>query len=748
MTNVNKNLNQVLSQLGRRMIDIGYVNLSQMQQAAATTTRTKQPLVEILQEITGRPAPLELLSQYTKQHPFIIKALYGLEFVALENIQVEEVFRLINQLLPMSFCRNHQVLPIAKFSSHVLKVAIVEPNNAQIKQELEAFLATLREAAPIEKIKIEYFGIYQEDYQELVKKYNKKNKFPKDIEIEPEKALEQTLINIGEKIDEILDADIEEESPLLQRKISAEEAAIAELVERILTEAIEKKATQIEIYPINNAVKVQFEEDGIFYPRAEGLLSLDLLNKIISHLKNLADINTNSQPVKKTQQGRLRFRFNIRPVEFWLTISPEKVSLRLLNQNSSLNLGELVSEPVSHQNIQSLLKKPSGLIIVTGTNRLSIINTLYSFLSERNEPKVKIITVEEPVERIIPGLRQLEVNRNLQSDHAALLKALPSQEIDIIMIDDVSDPNVTKIALDLVIKGRLVLVGIQGQDCEEGITRLLNQDISASLLAEQLLGVIHHRYLRRLCAICRLSHTPTPEQKALFGLTNSKERATFYKANTLSKEGIEQAQSRGRLCRSCNGLGYRGLLDTYEVLTVTPSLKRVISQKPKPQFLAKAVQEEELKSSIGYALDLVNQGSTTLDEIDRIFVDKLQNYNPSPKPNLSPKSNPSTQGVSQRIENMENLVMGLLHELQQLKLAIGQPVESESVPTNPHSIPADPDPSKQTIASGSAFYEELIDPGEWDQLRNELNIDQDTIAVDFPDADERQQSRRSIPDPW
>ncbi len=737
-----KDISQALSNLGRRLIQIGYVSLAQMQQAAAAT-RTGKPLIEILQDITRRPIPLDLINQHTKQHPYIIKALYGVEFTSLETISSQDIFRLINELVPIAFCRRYQLLPIAQANPHVLTVVMVEPNNEQTKQELESLLTS-------HKIKPQYSGISTEDYIELLNKYNEQNRI-----FQPERAIDETLINVGERIDEILDADLEEEEqPSPQRNLSSEESAIVTLVEKILDEGIEKKATQIEIEPTNNSGSIEYEEDGIFYPRSEGPLSLELMPAVISYLKKLANLETTSST--QIQQGRIRFRFNGRPVEFWLTSSPgkygEKISLRLLNQSIILNLAELVTDATTLQNILNLLEQRSGLIIVTGNNRLSIINTLYSLLSQTNQPQVKIITVEEPVERIIPGLTQLEVERLRKNDHASILRAIPPQEVDLMMVDDLPDAMTAKIVVEMASQGRLVLVGLATQDCSEGITRLLAQNIAPSLIAEQLLGVIHHRYLRCLCPVCRLSNSPTPGQVAQFGLsTKSIEKIDFYKANTLSREGIIQAQSKGRLCRNCNGLGYRGQIGVYEVLKVTPSLKRVIGQNPSPEFLAKAVEEENTKSSISYALEQTYQGLTTLEEIERVFGDQLEEHS-----QVVPLAKKTTSSplIDQRIENIESLLMGLLHEFQQLKQAV-KPAEETTLNQIKEEFLEDGyqdlDPAKQTIASQSAFYEELVDPGEWDQLRNELDIDKETIAADFSEDDLkpfRKSSPGSLPDPW
>ena len=751
-----KELSQALSELGRRMIQTGYVSLEQMKQAAVST-RTGKPLIDILQDLTGRPVPQELVYEHTKAHPFIIKALYGVEFVPLETLRTAEIFRLLNQVLPIAFCRLYQVLPIAQPTPNFLKIVMVEPNNSQTKQEVKSLPG-------LKHLQLEYWGIYQEEYNQLIEEYNKKNRLSPDVEIGRQNALDETVINIGERVHDILDDEFEE-APVLQKKSSiSEESSIGDLVEKILNEAVEKKVSQIEIYPTDNhLVTIQFEEDGVFYPRPEETLSLELLNEITDYFKILAHFNPKSQ---QSQQARLRFRLNIRPVEFWLTISPdtygEKISLRLLNQNTSLNISELIPEANTRQNILSLLQKTSGIILVTGTTRASVINTLYSLLSERNQPQVKIITVEDPIERIIPGLRQLEVERKSNSDHSALLNAMPAQDIDIIMIDDVSNAVTARIALEMALKGHLVLVGLAKQDCAAGITQLLEQDISSTTLAEQLLGALHNRYIRRLCAVCRLSSSPTPEQITKFNLTQLSTK-TFYRANALGRDGIEQQASKGRLCRNCNGLGYRGLIDVCEVLPVNPSLKRVIAQRPNQEFLAKTLEEENLKPAINYTLDLAAKGLTTLEEVERIFPNQSLPIYKTPPVVVASSSEktPSLAPLGQRIENIEKLLMSLLHEVQQLKQE-ANPVEvlkKQSVKPEPissledeeeliHNISIELDPNKQTIASNSAFYEELVDPGEWEQLRNELNVDNETIAVDFSAAQEPRESRRSIPDPW
>jgi len=267
--------------------------------------------------------------------------------------------------------------------------------------------------------------------------------------------------------------------------------------------------------------------------------------------------------------------------------------------------------------------------------------------------------------------------------------------------------------------------------------------------------------VRRVCPVCRLKHQPKREELARFGLSPAQAaQYSFYKANSLTPEEVIQAREKGRLCRHCNGIGYQGQIGVFEVTTITPHLKTFIADNKPAEMLKKAATQAGFKSLLAYGLELVCQGHTTLEEIDRVMADELT------FPSLSPANTPEiSPDVFSRIEAIERLLQALNRELQSLKQEISSnspntfpesvtpTILYEEFPdfTNPGIRPRDWSSDKETIVSDASVYEELTDPGDWEQLKQELDPNKDTIVssdLDDPFSLEVNTSFRSVPDPW
>jgi type IV pilus assembly protein PilB len=399
-----------------------------------------------------------------------------------------------------------------------------------------------------------------------------------------------------------------------------------------------------------------------------------------------------------------------------------------------------------------MIDRQAGLILLTAPARGGCSTSFYSLLAHRNRGGVNIATLETSIERSLNGITQVEIADGQGQDYASILPSFRNQDLDIIGIDRLADSSTLTHALEAALTGHLVISSLPLNDAFAAIARL-NQLAEPALVADTLIGVINQRLVRRVCPVCRLKHQPKREELAKFGLSPAQAaQYSFYKANSLTAEEIIQAREKGRLCRHCHGIGYQSQIGVFEVITITPDLKTCIAENKSADMLKKAATQAGFKSLLAYGLELVGQGYTTLEEIERVMADQLT------LPSLSAANNPEIPpDVFGRIEAIEQLLQALNRELQSLKreISLNSPTASpesanptilgQELPDLTNSVLPSQNRSsdKEMIVSAAPVYEELTDPGDWEQLKRELDANQYLIV-----SSEVNTSFPSVLDPW
>lgn len=762
MSSANEKLQAKLPSFAKQLVQSGYITIPQLQKAMIEKQKSHLPLLDILPLITGRPLPEEVLRHYRLEQLSKLKAKYGVEYLDPESETIDwtEIENLFRTVLPFEICRRYQILPLQKQESvpNVLHLAMVDPANREVLDDLRRILRD-------KELQFERRVIDQKDYQKLVEIYRSRQ----------EEALSGHRIPQEQDIETIVDiTDIFEDAqsiPHLKRELADEDLSLIQqanqgpiisLVNNILVQAIESKAAEIHLEPQENQLNVRFRQDGLLRSGWEPI-SREATPAIISRFKILAnlDVSEKSQP----QQGKMTKTFSGRKIDFRLHTLPsqhgEKILLRVFDSRSALwPLDELITSEETCKLVRTMVDRPSGLILLTAPSGGGCSTSFYSLLAHRNQGGVNIATVETSIERTLNGITQVEIADNQGRDYASILPSFQNQDVDIIGIDRLSDSNTVAHALEAALTGHLVISSLPLNDAFSAIARL-NKLADPALVADTLIGVINQRLVRRVCPVCRLKHQPKREELAKFGLSPAQAaQYSFYKANSLTAEEIAQAREKGRLCRHCNGIGYQGQIGVFEVTTITPHLKTFIADNKPAEMLKKAAIQTGFKSLLAYGLELVGQGHTTLEEIDRVMADQLT------LPSLSAANNPEiSPDVFGRIEAIERLLQALNRELQSLKQEISSnspntfpesanpTILYEEFPdfTNPAIRPRDWSSDKETIVSDASIYEELTDPGDWEQLKQELDPNKDTIIssdLDDPFSLEVNTSFRSVPDPW
>jgi type IV pilus assembly protein PilB len=468
--------------------------------------------------------------------------------------------------------------------------------------------------------------ITQEDYQQLI------NQYLDDLAVR-QKALEQekytdinqdleNLENLNLNTD---DAPDDAETDLGAAMKGAEDAPVINLVNRILAKALHEKVSDIHVEPQEESLRIRFRKDGVlreaFDPLPKKIIpAVTARFKIISNL----DISERRLP----QDGRIRRLFEGRKVDFRVNTLPsrygEKVCLRILdNSTTQLGLDKLITDPETLQIVKDMVSRPFGLILVTGPTGSGKTTSLYSVLAEKNHPGINISTVEDPIEYSLPGITQVQVIREKGLDFATALRAFLRQDPDVILVGETRDKETAKTAIEAALTGHLVLTTLHTNDAPGAIARLGEMGIEPFMISSSLIGVLAQRLVRRVCPDCRIPYTPSVEELARYGLSASQEvGVTFYKANTLTGEELQQAKAKGNLCSTCNGIGYKGRCGVYEVMRITERLQTLINEGAPTERIKEVAVEEGMKTLLAYSLDLVRQGLTTLEEVERVtFTD-------------------------------------------------------------------------------------------------------------------------------
>jgi len=595
-----------------------------MQQALVESRKSGRSLTDVLESMTGQELSPELLRQYKKQQLFELKILYGVESLdpEVENISDAQVTGLIGHLIPVDICRRHRLVPLSQTKeddmSSVL-VAMVDPENLEAQDDLNRILRP-------KKIKLQRMVITVEDYQRLMAKFldeqvakEKKKDFAKAVDVKTD--LEDLDLDAG-GLEDVVDED-DDLGAALQ---DAGAAPVIALVNKILVKGLQEEVSDIHIEPQEEFLRIRFRKDGVLreaFPK----LPKKIIPAVTARFKIIAELDIAER--RLPQDGRIRRVFQERKIDFRVSTLPsrygEKVVLRILdNSSTQLGLGMLITDEETLEIVQDMAKKPFGLILVTGPTGSGKTTTLYSVLSERNDPGVNISTAEDPIEYALPGITQVQVIREKGMNFASILRAFLRQDPDVILVGETRDPETAKTAIEAALTGHLVLTTLHTNDAAGAVSRLGEMGVEPFQVSSSLIGVLAQRLVRRVCPECRVSYKPTAEELARYGMaTSGDHELTLYKANKVPNEQINELRESGELCSKCQGGGYKGRVGVYEVMRVTERIQQLISDGAPTEQVKEAAVEEGMHTLLAYSLNLVREGHTTLEEVERVtFTDK------------------------------------------------------------------------------------------------------------------------------
>jgi type IV pilus assembly protein PilB len=611
-----------LSPFGNQLVEKGFIDGDQMQKALSESRKSGRSLVDILEAATGNPLPPDLLRQYKKHHLFELKVLYGVESldpeIETDKVQGHQMGELINSLISLDICRRYRLIPLRKEDGEppVLCVAMVDPENLEAQDDLNRILRP-------KGIEVKRLVITQSDYQQLIdqfldeqvkKETAKKKEVNVDVSLELDNFDASNLEEAGDEVADDLGAANE-----------AQAAPIITLVNKILAKALQDGVSDIHVEPQEESLRIRFRKDGVLQKPFDPMPK-KIIPAVTARFKIMANLDIAEK--RLPQDGKIRRMFQGRKVDFRVNTLPsrygEKVVLRILdNSATQLGLDKLISHEPTLEIVRDMAKRPFGLILVTGPTGSGKSTSLYSVLAERNSPDINISTAEDPIEYSLDGITQVQVIREKGMNFAAILRAFLRQDPDVILVGETRDSETAKTAIEAALTGHLVLTTLHTNDAAGAIARLDEMGVEPFMISGALVGVLAQRLMRRVCSECRIAYNPTHEELSRFGLSASKEEVvTFYKANKLELEQIAQAKANGSICSKCTGVGYKGRVGVYEVMRNSEKIQALINEGATTDRIKDLAVEEGMITILAYSLDLVKEGHTTLEEVERVtFTD-------------------------------------------------------------------------------------------------------------------------------
>ena len=385
----------------------------------------------------------------------------------------------------------------------------------------------------------------------------------------------------------------------------ASDAPAIRLVQRLITMAVDRRASDIHIEPTETQLKVRFRLDGVLQDIET--LPLGYASPVVSRVKVMARLNIAER--RLPQDGRLAITVNGKSIDFRVATSPtlhgESLVLRILDrQEVELDFLRLGFDADLLGTMRSALLKPYGIILSTGPTGSGKTTTLYTALKELNRPERKILTVEDPIEYMLAGVNQTQVKPQIGYTFAAALRAFLRQDPDVLMVGEIRDRETAEVAIQAALTGHLLLSTLHTNTASAAVTRLLDMGIDDFLLTSTLNLVIGQRLVRRLCAHCREAFRPSTEVIDTFFAkhANTDERCLF----------------RPIGCPRCSGTGYAGRTGLLELLELSEPVRRAILARADAATIEKAATDLGMRTMLQHGLELARRGDTTVEEILRV----------------------------------------------------------------------------------------------------------------------------------
>ena len=381
-----------------------------------------------------------------------------------------------------------------------------------------------------------------------------------------------------------------------------DQAPIVQLVTRIVSQAMRDRTSDIHVEPMDDHLRIRFRIDGHLVEAFN--LPIGVHAALSSRLKIMSGMNIVEK--RRPQDGQFSMTIDGKDVDVRVgsvaTVWGEKIVMRILDKSrSSIGLNQLGFPRETYLHYSKMIHSPFGMVICAGPTGAGKTTTLYASLLEINSSGKNVTTVEDPVEYVFPGINQIQTNEQAGLTFATGLKATLRQDPDVILVGEIRDADTARIAIQSALTGHFVLSSLHGTDSVAALHRFLDMGIEAFLIASSVVGVIGQRLLRRVCDSCKEPYTPGADELAVFRQhSGGSDKQVFY---------------RGAGCNYCAGTGYRDRIGVYELLRITPELRRLIVGWATTEELRRLAVAQGMRTMLREAMALVENDVTTIPEV-------------------------------------------------------------------------------------------------------------------------------------
>jgi type IV pilus assembly protein PilB len=552
------------------------------------TTNTSSPKIEITDFIENEPPEVVGAKQLARR--------YRLPYIDLlppdqqSPIDYEELAKIPVDLM----LRNHFV-PL-KREGRNLHAAMADPSNLEALDELENAL----------NVRIVPYVATQGAIDVILKRGDATQR----VLQEAAQGFKISLVKETEHGEEVLDLD--------RLATDSEMSPIIKLVDTIVYNAMESRASDIHIEAGDRDVHVKFRIDGALYRKVDPI-DIAFHQTLISRIKVMSELDIAERRIP--QDGRFRVRYKGRTVDFRVSILPsafgENCVIRILDKEQiseefkNLSLDVVGFDPDDMRRFRVYIKEPYGMVLVTGPTGSGKTTTLYAALNEIRNDEDKIITIEDPVEYVLQGIMQIPVNEKKGLTFARGLRSILRHDPDKVMVGEIRDEETAQIAIQSALTGHLVFTTVHANNVIDVIGRFLNMGVEPYNFVSSLNCVLAQRLVRLLCPICKRHYTPND--------------------NELQASGMRPADVRGKEffrnvgCDACNHTGYRGRTAIHELLDMSDTIREMIIDRRPGSEIRRQAEKEGLSSLRESAVKKVFAGQTTLYEINRVtFVEEIR----------------------------------------------------------------------------------------------------------------------------
>lgn len=538
----------------------------QVEEARAMQQQTGAKLQEAIVKL-GYASAEEVMSAIAEFH--------GLQFVDLSEVNIPPA---VIELVPESVARENIVLPMAQ-DNGALKIIMSDPGDFDTVQKLQFILN--KDIQPV-------LAAREQIIEAINRHYGQSETESVDSMLQ---EFTDTAIDFTETAGGAAAAAAEES-----------DAPIVKLVNLIITEAINLRASDIHIEPFVDRIRVRYRIDGVLVERDTP--PRRLMAPLLSRIKIMASIDISEK--RRPQDGRIKMVTGGKHFDLRVSILPSthgaSVVMRILDRsNIQVNIRDLGFGEEDYKRFQNIIKRPNGIFLVTGPTGSGKTTTLYAALNELNRPDRKIITAEEPVEYYLPGVNQVEVKHQIGLDFARIIRSMLRQAPNIILVGEIRDKETAEIAVQASLTGHLVFSTLHTNDAPSAITRLGDIGVPAFLVASSVIAIMAQRLVRVVCPKCKEPDTPPQaELRAAGMLPDQIANATFM---------------RGRGCNHCHHTGYRGRSGIYEMMRMNAGIRELTFNKAPTQEIRRQARLLGMRTLLEDGINKACRGITTLEEV-------------------------------------------------------------------------------------------------------------------------------------